>query len=618
MLEDQTVISTHPHDLILTRDQVGPKVDLRLANSFKNFLYKVWKSFGFGAPSKSQYAMADHLQYEGDRVQLICFRGLGKSWVGGAFDAWVLYRDPREQVVSLSATGGFAESNSKFTFSLIMNFPWLAHMRPTHEQASSGSDWDVRDAPPQKGNSFSSRSITGQITGLRSSTAVLDDTETPNTSSTPGEREKLRRRTSEVGGAINKPGGKIVYIGTAQHEETVYLENEEKGYVTLIIPALYPSEKEVKRLGAHRLAKFILEDLKNDPSLAGTPTEPKRFTSADLAKRRLEFGPVEFDRQFMMFMDGDVGKTPPLLLRNLPVMELTPWDPMVEGSGVPISLTPPALADEPLDLDRLGISIDALSSDKELRTPSVVGTFVKPDETICYVDTSGDGADETTWTILALKSGRIFMLDQNSALDGYGKRTLEAIAASVKRWGATTTYIESNLGMGMFATLLRPVFTKAEVNCAIETPVVGRQSKEKRMIGALEPVTTSKLLIVNLEILRKDNESSRYEGVEETKRRFYRFCYQYTRLKRGKKTLPHDDRIDSLAGGVSIFQDRLEVIAEEAEKDAHTEYLRREMERLHEINPPRKTLVKPDLVAQAYGSGDEDMFKGKRESGRYS
>ena len=601
-----------PSDII-PREELPEGRDYALANSFKNFVYKAWvEEFGFGEPTPVIYEMADFLQYGGTRIQLLCFRGASKSWITCLFCAWLLYRDVTLQVTTVSATEKFAGSNARFVWSMIQSFSWLACLRPRPGQAQSAQDFDVRGARPAKGTSFASRGIFGQLTGLRSDVNINDDTETPNTSGTPGAREDLRKVTSEIPGAILKPGGINLFLGTAQCEETIYLENEDKGYRTLIIPVLYPTPEEIAAYGRHRLARFILQDLQDNPGLAGTSVEPLRFTEADIAQRRLEWGEMEFRRQFKMFMDGGDDGRAPVQLRNIPVLDLQPYKQGVGGTGLPQSLTPATAADPSLDLVGMDVQVDAMGNDRELFAPREIGPFQGPDAVAMHIDPSGDGLDETAWCITALMSGRIYLLAMGASLDGYSADVLRLIAQDCAKWSVQRIFVESNLGLGMFGELLKPLLKEYRVGATVEGVKAGRMFKEQRIVAALQPITEAKRLVVNLDVFRKDFGSVQYDRAPENKRRFYRFSYQLTRIREIKDCLSRDDRVDCLAAAVSYWSERMAEGEQEAEQAKKDEFLRQQLQKSFERNPAWAQSLYSELETNT-GLDRAGRFAGKRD-----
>lgn len=537
-------------------------------NYFPNFLWKSWRSIGLPDPTPLQYDFAayldegviDQVTWEairgdpGARKIMMAFRGASKSYVTTDYGVFRLRRDRSEQVLAVSATAGFAKNIATFAWLMVNGFDWLADLKPSTSQRRSAQAFDVAGAPEQKEESFASESIFGQITGRRSTLVLGDDLETPNTSETEGKRAQLRARVSELGGAIIKPGGQIFLLGTAQVEDTIYREYyEEKGYELRIWPIVYPHPNadpkldEVSKYGG-ALAPSIRKAIEANPLLAGTSTEPSRFTEADILGRQKEWGRIEFDRQFKMFMDAGVGKGNPLKLRDLVVMEL--------GKGPETGkalLLPSSIVFKQLPTDKLSdIDVDALTGDSLLYGPSEAEGWVEPEEIVSIVDPSGEGSDETTWTIGAGLLGRVFGLWQGASLEGHTKATLMAIAMDCKLWGVQRIKVESNFGQGMFGEMLQPICADLGYFPEIISEASGQVQKEKRIIGNLEPVTSTHRMVMNAELLRRDFPVD-YPDVEAAKRRYYRLTYQYSRMTKEKGSVRHDDRVDGLSGLAQHF-----------------------------------------------------------------
>ena len=62
-----------------------------LQQDFKLFLQALWAELGLPSPTRAQYAIADYLQNGPKRLQVQAFRGVGKSWITGAFVLWTLF-----------------------------------------------------------------------------------------------------------------------------------------------------------------------------------------------------------------------------------------------------------------------------------------------------------------------------------------------------------------------------------------------------------------------------------------------------------------------------------------------------------------------------------------------
>lgn len=521
---------------------------------FPNFLWKVWQTIGLGSPNAIEYDFAEYLAApaptEGARRILMGFRGGAKSYVTTTFAVQLLYVDPNELVLAVSATSRYAGAISNFAWQMISNFDWLAARKPSPSQRRSSLAFDVAGiAEAQKDESFVSESIFGQVTGHRATRILGDDLETPNTSETEGKRAELRSRMAELGGAIIKPGGSIYLLGTAQTEDTVYREyHEEKGYELRMWPIEYPllsedpKKDELRKYGP-LLAPLIASKIAENPHLSGTSTMPERFSEADIMQRRREWGNVEFDRQFKLFLDAGVGLGNPLKMRDLIIMEL--------GSGpqegveflLPSEVRFAATPDCRLE----GIEVDALTGDSQLYGPSKVDFWVKPEVRVCVVDPSGTGEDETTWSIGAELLGMVFLLWQGASVEGHTDDTLNAIAKDCKRWGVQVIKVESNFGQEMFGQLLQPACAEIGYYPEIINEPAPQQQKEVRIVNDLEPVLSTHRAVVNAEVLRQDFHVE-YPHVEAGKRRYYRLTYQLSRMTKAKGAVKHDDRVEGFSG----------------------------------------------------------------------
>lgn len=311
-------------------------------------------------------------------------------------------------------------------------------------------------------------------------------------------------------------------------------------------PSIDPKQDELVKYGP-RLAPMIAKALEANPELAGTSTEPSRFTEVDIAARRKLWGKTEYDRQFKMFLDAGVGKGNPLKLRDLVVMEL----PCPRPSDLH-HLLPSDIAYNPMPANRWDIKVDALTGDSHLYAPASTDIWVPAEQTVCFVDPSGEGNDETTWTIGMGLLGRVFVGHQGASTEGHTSDVMKAIAADCKRWRVGTIIVESNFGQGMFGELLRPHCADIQYECEIVEERAGMVSKEKRIVATLEPLMTDHRLVISADLLRKDFEVD-YEDIEATKRRYHRLTYQLSRMNKQRGCVPFDDRVDGLGGLAKFF-----------------------------------------------------------------
>ena len=561
-MSDETPLSPSPASpAVIHRSRVDTKDPLKA--DFRNFLFRVWMLLFGNPPSQLQYDMADWLANGGDKSILMAFRGAAKSYITVVYAIWTLYCDRQEIVLTVSATSKFAGNNAHFAYQLIQNLDFLADLKPRTDQRQSALAFDVNGCTPKKSESFCAESLFGQITGRRAGLIVPDDVEIPSTSDTEGKRQLLQARFGELGGAILLPKGRIKVLGTAQTEQSLYIElATAKGYSMRMYPVEYPEVKDLPKYGTW-LDPRIARALMDNPELAGTSTEPGRFTEKDIADRQLEWGRVEFARQFNLHLDAGLGSSTPLKMRDLMVLD---WGPPTQGE--PLKL-PPEMTWQPLpELAVENLDVDSLNGDSKVYFPANYSepvSWMAADWVRCWVDPSGGGDNETAWTIMAHLSGRGFVCHQGSDLRGHSKPVLDRIAQDCKDWGVSHVSVEGNFGQGMFATLLVPAFSEINHPVTVESVNAGQAMKEKRIVDALEPTLTAHRLVMNLRVLRNDY-NVQYEDTEASKRRFYRLTYQLTRITRAKGSVKWDDRVDSLANAAAMLQHLLRQDTEKAQK----------------------------------------------------
>ena len=69
-----------------------------LRDDFKLFLQALWSQLDLPSPTRAQYAIADYLQHGPKRLQIQACRGVGKSWITGAFVLWTLFNNPETDI----------------------------------------------------------------------------------------------------------------------------------------------------------------------------------------------------------------------------------------------------------------------------------------------------------------------------------------------------------------------------------------------------------------------------------------------------------------------------------------------------------------------------------------
>ena len=516
-----------------------------LKDDFKLFLQALWNQLDLPSPTRAQYAIADYLQDGPKRLQIQAFRGVGKSWITGAFVLWTLFKDPERKIMIISASKERADNMSIFLQKLIIETPWLSHLRPKSDDARwSRVSFDVLCSPHQA-PSVKSVGITGQLTGSRADLMILDDIEVPGNSMTELMREKLLQLCTEAESILTpKQDSRIMYLGTPQTTFTIYRKLAERSYKPFVWTARYPRD-------LNKYEGLLAPQLVDDIETGSEPWEvtDDRFDNEDLIDREASMGRSNFMLQFMLDTSLSDAEKFPLKCADLVV---TSVNPEVAPESVVWCSDPANVIKE---LPTVGLPGDYFYSPMQL-----VGNWDPYTETICSIDPSGRGSDETAAAYISQRNGFLYLHEMRAYKDGYTDKTLLSILKGCKKFGVTKLLIETNFGDGIVAELFRKHLQQTKQNIDIEE-VRANVRKEDRIIDALEPVLNQHRLIVDRSVIEWDFKSNADAAPEE--RLLYMLFYQMSRMCREKGAVRHDDRIDCLAQGVKYFTDALAISAQE-------------------------------------------------------
>ena len=517
-----------------------------LQDDFKLFLQALWDQLDLPQPTRAQYAIADYIQHGPKRLQVQAFRGVGKSWITGAFVLWTLFKDPEKKIMIISASKERADNMSIFLQKLIIETPWLNHLQPKSDDARwSRISFDV-NCSPRQAPSVKSVGITGQLTGSRADLMVLDDIEVPGNSMTEMMREKLLQLCTEAESILTPyDNSRIMYLGTPQTTFTVYRKLAERNYKPFIWPARFP--KDITPYEG-LIAPQLQEDIDNG-ALPWTCTDPDRFDDDDLVDREASMGRSNFALQFMLDTSLSDAEKFPLKMADLVI---TSVNPTTAPDNVVWCSDPANILK---DLPTVGLPGDYFYSPMQLQ-----GEWSEYTETICSVDPSGRGADETAAAYISQKNGILYLHEVRAYRDGYSDNTLLDILRGCKKYGATTLVVESNFGDGIVAELFKKHIIQTKQRILVEE-VRANVRKEERIIDTLEPILNQHRLVVNKSVVEWDYNSNRDAAPEE--RLLYMLFYQMSRMCRSKYAVKHDDRLDCLAQGVKYFIDALSISAQE-------------------------------------------------------
>ena len=518
-----------------------------LKDDFKLFLQALWTQLDLPSPTRAQYAIADYIQHGPKRLQIQAFRGVGKSWITGAIVLWTLFKDPEKKIMIISASKERADNMSIFLQKLIIETPWLSHLQPKSDDSRwSRISFDVNCSPHQA-PSVKSVGITGQLTGSRADLMVLDDIEVPGNSMTELMREKLLQLCTEAESILTpKNDSRIMYLGTPQTTFTVYKKLAERNYRPFVWPARFPRNMaNYEGLIAPQLQTDV-----DDGAQIWDVTDPDRFSNDDLVDREAAMGRSNFMLQFMLDTSLSDAEKFPLKMADLVITAVNP----TSAPEAVIWCSDPANVIK--DAPTIGLPGDYFYSPMQLQ-----GEWDSYTETICSVDPSGRGTDETTAAFISQRNGFLYLHEMYASKDGYSDKTLLDILRLSKKYNVTKLVVETNFGDGIVSELFRKHLQQTKQHIDIEE-VRANVRKEDRIIDSLEPVLNQHRLIVNRSVIDWDYHSNKEEAPEL--RLLYMLFYQMSRMCREKGAVKHDDRLDALAQGVKYFTDAMGISAQEA------------------------------------------------------
>jgi hypothetical protein len=375
---------------------------------------------------------------------------------------------------------------------------------------------------------------------------ILDDIEVPGNSMTELMREKLLQLCTEAESILTpKDDSRIMYLGTPQTTFTVYRKLAERAYRPFVWPSRYPKDStQYEGL----IAPQLQEDI-DQGAEAGQPTDPDRFDNEDLLQRESAMGRSNFMLQFQLDTSLSDAEKFPLKMADLVVTAVNPTT--APDNVIWCSDPRNVIKDAPT----VGLPGDYFYSPMQMQ-----GEWTEYSETICSVDPSGRGSDETAACYISQKNGFLYLHDVRAYRDGYSDTTLLDILKGCKKYNATTLVVETNFGDGIVSELFKKHIQQTKQRIFIDE-VRANVRKEDRIIDSLEPVLNQHRLIVNRDVIDWDYKSNPDAAPEQ--RLLYMLFYQMSRMCRMKYAVKHDDRLDCLAQGVKYFTDALSISAQE-------------------------------------------------------
>ncbi len=508
-----------------------------------------------------QVDIGKYLQFGPQYLMIQAQRSQAKSSIVAIYAVWCLIHDPKYRVLILSAGSDVAMEIANWVIQIIMNWDILQCMRPDKAHGDRASakafdiHWQLKGA--EKSPSVACIGITANMQGRRADLLVPDDIESSKNGSTEIQRAQLQHLSKDFTSICQH--GRICYLGTPQTVDSVYNALPGRGYQIRIWPGRYPTPAQMEHYGDH-LAPLLTERILADPTLQhgggplgdqGKATDPILLPEESLSKKQLDQGAAYFQLQHMLntaLMDAD---RYPLKASDLITMPLN------------MDMAPGSINWMPDEQKR--ITVSGHPDGVKLYAPFSMGEELFPYEgKLIYVDPAGGGenGDETSATAVYFLHGYVFLMEQLNLPGGYADEVFDKLSQFALKHMVNKIDVEENFGHGAFAQMWRPVLLKTYKDAGhpgapqIED-VYETGQKELRIIDVLEPIIARHRLIINEQVWIDDIASTQKYPAE--KRTVYTLWNQLTKLSRDKGALIHDDRLDSLAGAVRPYVERIAV-----------------------------------------------------------
>ena len=545
----------------------------KLATNYLFFASELWKQMGWDKHHRLTRVELDILHfaaYGPDRRGILAPRGLGKSHlVAVTLPLYRFMRDPQRKVLEPSKSRDEAKKNAGLIRSILNSVWFLKELSPGESSLDTSNAFELSCALPHRQPSLVAIGIEGHLQGNRAHTIIPDDIEIDENTRTKEARDDLAHKVNEFesilyvesptdGRPLLYDRNEICYIGTYNHEDSVYLKEAELGFLFQTWPLIYPDAKD-KVLN---LSPMLRDDLESGRAKPGDLVFPHRFDQ-DYVAKKLAKGLRYFNMQHKLVYETPVSDRYPLKLEHIFVDDLDPvlanchyvWG-RTNGSDNGASTTAEHIRSVGFADDNFRKPV---FKDKEL--VPYIGTHV-------WIDPAGMGSDKVGFAAVASLNGFLFVKKCLGLPGGYSESNLNTLAEWCREVRATQIFIEYTAGGGMFDTLFAPVLQRHYLEpyttggdnqnpayadgwkCSISTDTKithSTKQKETRIIDSLEPVLGSHRLVF-------DTSAALNSDLQ----------YQITRITREPKCLDHYDELDALSGAVRSWQYSLSLDTEQA------------------------------------------------------
>ena len=537
---------------------------------FADFCRDAMEFLGFDM-TWMQEDIADFMQDGPDKSMVAAQRGEAKSTIACIYGVWSLVQNPACRVLLISGAGDKAAENGMLMHGLVHNWELLDYLRPDKYSGDRTSTekfdvhWSLKGV--DKSPSVCCLGITASLQGYRADVLIPDDIETTKNGLTAAQRGLLHTLSKEFTSICTH--GRILYLGTPQTRESIYNSLPSRGFTVRIWPGRFPKPSEVEKYGEH-LAPSIIERMQllgarcqTGGGLDGTrgwPTDPERYSEADLTSKEIDQGPETFELQFMLNTSLSDAARQQLKLRDLIVADFS-------HEQVPESIY---WAAEPRA--RIELPPNFPVTNAEMYRPAAHSeTFLPLRAMVLYVDPAGNGGDEFSFALGGALGPYIHVVGVGGWQGGVSDKNLDHLVEVCKRFSVKTVLVEKNMGAGTVTKLIQNHFNGLDEQGRKRLEGVGVDErnaagqKERRIIDTIRPVMQKHRLIIHRSALEMDMQCC--EAYAQAHRDVRSLFHQMHNITTDRGSLAKDDRLDALEGLVRELTGFL-VIDEDKEKAA--------------------------------------------------
>jgi hypothetical protein len=181
--------------------------------------------------------------------------------------------------------------------------------------------------------------------------------------------------------------------------------------------------------------------------------------------------------------------------------------------------------------------------------------FIAPKDVFAFIDPAGGGSDEIGIGAACAVGPYIHVLDVVGIRGGLNDENEVKICDFMRRNKVNRIRVESNMGHGLFEINLRAVLNKHDDLKHLALAVTGEYStgqKERRIIDSMVSAMQRHRVVVHQRVFDSDVECGKQHGHEQ--RTSYSLWYQMANITTDRNSLPHDDRLEAMAGAVREFK----------------------------------------------------------------